>query len=66
MKTNIEHHSAAPNHMAYSATTEDYDGAEDAGYQPVGWGATPDEAEADLFGTLADRADDERDMRDGK
>lgn len=34
--------------MAYAASFDDYDGAPDAGFQPVGYGATEAEAIADL------------------
>ena len=40
--------------MAYCATFEDFDGAEDAGFQPQGFGATPEEATADLLDQQAE------------
>lgn len=49
--------------MAYCATFESYDGAPDAGFQPMGYGATEAEAIADLEDQQAeyeaDEADDE-------
>lgn len=41
----------------WSAVTENYDGAPDAGWQPIGRGATEAEAVADLLEQIADRED---------
>lgn len=38
--------------MDWQATLEDYDGAEDAGPQPMGWGETEFAAIADLLESL--------------
>jgi hypothetical protein len=52
--------------MAYCATFEGYDGAEDAGFQPVGYGSTEEEATADLLEQQEDHdADDYDDSMDG-
>lgn len=39
---------------AYEATFDNYDGAPDAGFQPIGRGATEKEAIADLLEQQAD------------
>jgi hypothetical protein len=44
--------------MAYCATFDDYDGAEDAGFQPMGYGATEQEA---IDALLAEQADHDAD-----
>jgi hypothetical protein len=43
----------------YCATLSDYDGSEDAGWQPVGSGKTPDAAIADLLAQI-EAYDDQR------
>lgn len=44
----------------WSAVTDEYDGAPDAGWQPHGWGRTEAEAIADLKVQLDDAAEEER------
>jgi hypothetical protein len=41
----------------WSAVTDDYDGAPDAGWQPVGHGRTEDEAIADLLRQIEEYQD---------
>lgn len=53
----VTHHNPPPipvGQFDWSAITEDYDGAEDARC-PIGWGATEEEAIADLREQLAER-----------
>ena len=47
--TNYDHPPIPVRSFDWSAVTDDYDGAPDAGWQPVGHGATEAEAIADLM-----------------
>ena len=52
--------------QVWVATFEDYDGAEDAGFQSVGYGSTEADAEDDLLQQQEDHdADDYDDSMDG-
>ena len=50
--------------MAYCATFDGYDGAPDAGFQPMGFGATEAEAIADLQERQAEHEEEMRDEID--
>ena len=48
-KINVHLTGSLMSNMAYCATFEGYDGTPDAGFQPMGYGATAQEAEDDLL-----------------
>jgi hypothetical protein len=50
----------------WSAVLDNYDGAPDAGYQPVGHGATEQEAIDNLLEILAEDANDDHDIPDNE
>ena len=53
-KINVSLTGSLTDDMAYCATFDGYDGAPDAGFQPIGYGATEAEAIADLEEQQAD------------
>ena len=60
-KINVSLTGGLTDDMAYCATFDGYDGAPDAGFQPIGYGAPEAEAIADLEEQQADLEADEAD-----
>jgi hypothetical protein len=56
IRTNYDPKPIPDRRFDFCATLDSYDGAPDAGFQPIGWGRTEAEAIADLGDQLEDAA----------